>query len=297
MIRTIIMWVWQRLFPIPCKRDYGINVHLLQDEQLKKLEKLNPPLVRCDFNWFLIEPIEGGYDWAMTDKIVSFCTIRHIKILAIIGYAPAWVDNDLDVFAIKWCNFVKAVTERYGDMIDYYEIWNEPNLPRFYQKSMPFYFYAILQPAYEIIKKTNSLVVAPCVAVMNHNDWHIWIKFAESYSEFFDIISFHVYRDTALSTIARIIFGVPFRGGSYSPILKTLRKFNKPIWLSETGWKTDHVTYRQQKQYIELLLHYVQHSAIEKVVFYDIMDAGNSFYGIMENDLTEKPAFKFLEEL
>ncbi|MCP4648739.1 MAG: hypothetical protein GY853_01485 [PVC group bacterium] len=302
MIRSLIMWLLQRFRSIPCKKDYGLNVHLLYDlQQFEKLGELNPPLVRCDFNWFLIEPDEGKFDWEATDNIVSFCEGRGIKILAILGYNPEWADkgfNDPEFFIEKWVNFVETVVERYKGMINFYEIWNEPNLPRFYQGSRFFYFENILKPASEVIsRKSDARIVAPCVSVMDNNDWYAWIKAAERYKKYFDIVSFHVYRDSALSVIRRIVFGIPFRGGSYKSILGTLQKLHKPIWLTETGWKTSNCFYEEQKEYIELLLNYIQHSPIEEVILYDIADSVDSSYGILEYDLKEKPAFKFLEEL
>jgi len=79
----------------------------------------------------------AAYDWSRYDPIVAEAKQRGWSVLVTIsGPAPRWAtaakrDNltrpDADAFG----DFVTAVGRRYGDQIDTWSIWNEPNQPQF----------------------------------------------------------------------------------------------------------------------------------------------------------------------
>jgi hypothetical protein len=50
---------------------YGINAHLASGVLLDRVAAAGIAWVRVDFNWFMMEPARGVYDWATTDAVVA----------------------------------------------------------------------------------------------------------------------------------------------------------------------------------------------------------------------------------
>ncbi len=115
----------------------GVNADLAQydtaalSENLDQIAAQGFRWVRQPFRWSAIEPQAGQYDWSATDAIVEAASTRGLKLVAVLIDAPAWAapqpsapPDDPDVFG----TFAGALAARYGDRIDVYQIWDEPNL-------------------------------------------------------------------------------------------------------------------------------------------------------------------------
>ncbi len=98
--------------------------------------------IRLDLAWPDIQPNSAGeFDWSAFDKTVAEARSRDLQLLAILAYTPAWarpadcttekcVPADPHAFA----SFAAAAARRYaGKGVHTWEIWNEPNISRFWQ--------------------------------------------------------------------------------------------------------------------------------------------------------------------
>ena len=96
--------------------------------------------VRLDVDWSHVESTRGDYDWSRVDRVVDAAHHRDIEVLALLAYTPTWArpagttshapPDDASWFAA----FAEAAAERYRPRgVRTYEIWNEPNLPRFWE--------------------------------------------------------------------------------------------------------------------------------------------------------------------
>lgn len=80
----------------------------------------------------------GQPDWAATDRVVAAARAHGLRVLANISYAPAWARGRFSRASAPprslpaWSAFVAAATTRYRGQVAAYEIWNEPNLAKFY---------------------------------------------------------------------------------------------------------------------------------------------------------------------
>ena len=93
--------------------------------------------------WSRIAPSSptGTYDWGQLDAAVARVDAAGLKpMLTITGPGPLWVsrrsergepryDPDPKLFG----KFAELVAARYGDKVDRYILWNEPNLPSWLQ--------------------------------------------------------------------------------------------------------------------------------------------------------------------
>ena len=54
---------------------YGINAHLPSGALLDRVAAAGIAWVRVDFNWWMMAPARGVYDWALTDAVVEGLTL------------------------------------------------------------------------------------------------------------------------------------------------------------------------------------------------------------------------------
>src|SRR4051812_17544448 len=108
------------------------------DAAVKEWSDLGIQTVRIYALWSRIAPNSptGENDWAQLDHAVDRVTAAGMKpILTVTGPGPLWVsrrsergepryDPDPRLFGA----FAGAVAARYGDRVDRYIVWNEPNL-------------------------------------------------------------------------------------------------------------------------------------------------------------------------
>ncbi|MCB9437184.1 MAG: O-antigen ligase family protein [Anaerolineales bacterium] len=121
----------------------GINADLTlypADEigpQLDKMSALGFVWVRQTLSWADVEPSAGMYDWSIYDPIVEVVSAySQLQLIIVLDGTPTWARDPQALehpFAPPanpddFVAFAAAVAERYGSTIDYYQIWDEPNL-------------------------------------------------------------------------------------------------------------------------------------------------------------------------
>ena len=83
--------------------------------------------VRQTFRWSEIRAkgASGTYDWSDADRVVHAVSQHpRLRLVAVLDDEPAMPPEDTAAFAV----FARAFAERYGDWVDHYQIWDEPNL-------------------------------------------------------------------------------------------------------------------------------------------------------------------------
>jgi hypothetical protein len=59
---------------------YGINTHLPSSGLLDRVAEAGIASIRVDFNWYMMEPERGIYDWTTTDAVVGEARARGLNI-------------------------------------------------------------------------------------------------------------------------------------------------------------------------------------------------------------------------
>ncbi len=103
------------------------------------MQELGITQLRLDFDWSVIEPVEGTFDWIATDRIVNAARSRGIVVHGLITYTPAWArpaatdGKHPPTEPADMAAFSRSVVRRYRPSgIRSWEIWNEPNIPNFW---------------------------------------------------------------------------------------------------------------------------------------------------------------------
>ncbi len=143
---------------------------------------------RVEVGWGDIEKSQGVYSWSRLDALVNLVLSTGSETIMFLvgGPTPTWAqDPSYGEFARsapprnlnEWYLFCSAVAERYGSLVDFYEIWNEPGWDRdgqAYDYFKVFHFggqvetdyLPLLQLAYAGIKEKDPSGLVMCGALM-----------------------------------------------------------------------------------------------------------------------------------
>jgi hypothetical protein len=88
--------------------------------------------IRRDFTWSQIEPMEGTFEFAPFDALVSQASAAGVKLLATPYGTPKWAASDPDSSAnsgprntTDYASFAGALATHFAGKLSGYEIWNE----------------------------------------------------------------------------------------------------------------------------------------------------------------------------
>lgn len=193
--------------------------------------------------WADLEPMQGKWAFARLDYLVNESAKRNIEFLLPLGMPPSWASsepaqpsaygpgeaappkNDND-----WSNYVRTVATRYRGKVKYYEIWNEPNLPKFYSGSPKrmVELTCLAKTQIALIDK-NARLVSPAPL----GDYGVkWLSdfLREGGGGCIDIVGYHFYnKHRPPETHIDIARSVRLEMAKYG-----VSKL--PIWNTESGW-------------------------------------------------------------
>ena len=117
----------------------GVNVALEQygDEELEaalaRIAAGGFVWVRQSFYWSQIEPEPGRFDWAVPDRILAaLARYPQLRLVAVLDDDPPIPPADRytapTAGSDRFAGFARAFAARYGAQVDYYQVWDEPNL-------------------------------------------------------------------------------------------------------------------------------------------------------------------------
>ncbi|MHB0877831.1 MAG: O-antigen ligase family protein [Anaerolineae bacterium] len=123
-------------------QQFGVNVDLLamapegRDAALDAAVGAGITWVRQHVLWSDVEPAKGAYVWEASDALVAAAAERGLNVIVVLGGTPPWArpagqEQQLWTPPATYADFgdfCAAFAARYGDRIDYYEIWDEPNI-------------------------------------------------------------------------------------------------------------------------------------------------------------------------
>lgn len=282
---------------------YGINVHLASGAVLDRVTEAGIAWIRVDFNWFLMEPRRDVYDWSVTDAVVDAARARGLNVFATLAYTPGWANggqgtNVPPADPADWYQFVFDTVSRYKGAVKHWGMWNEPNHPQFYSGSREQYIQDVLRLGAQAARDADptSFVLGPELAHLESADWKMWLyTVLTEAGDVIDIVTHHAYDDTGWRVLHDMGAGVALRKSSTPRgIMELTGTADKPLWLTETGWRTDEVSEAQQAEYYVQVLKGVDALGwLDKIFFYEIIDDARfpAQWGILRSDLSPKEAF------
>jgi hypothetical protein len=153
-------------------RELATNVDLTRFDQsqidpiLTSLQTNGFAYLRQPISWSMVEPVEGQFVWTQLDAVINGATARGMRVIALINDTPDWArraselnypdapPSDLEALSV----FLRAVATRYGESLDFYQLYDRPNLPVNWGGSAPSpsEYTELLATAYGALRETNS---------------------------------------------------------------------------------------------------------------------------------------------
>ncbi len=258
---------WSTLEPQgePIRRILGVSSHMKQsageswtrDLEFEKYDELGGAWIREDYRWHQFEPSDDEWHFEVVTGQVEMAQEIGSNILAMLGYSVDWAIENEETSTIdpeEYGEFAGAVAGEYCNEIKHYEVWNEPNLSRFWNPEQdPDHYGKILKAAYSAIKAAcpDAQVVFGGLSALDDTDPVNWWAFVDRIYEAhpdicqaFDIMAIHPYTFNQQFSPERDywindeIF-LPGQTWMTDIVRDKLLKMgcgDAPVWYTEAGW-------------------------------------------------------------
>jgi hypothetical protein len=153
----------------------GINLdlttlsHTDPNAALKELVAVGFGWVRIRLAWDQIEPSSGGYQWQEVDRALAALNEAKLVPILLLDGSPSWARAPNDHNSIDsplapptdptaFARFAQAVALRYGDQVQTYQIWDEPNIAPHWGESHiePVHYVRLLKAAALAIRAADA---------------------------------------------------------------------------------------------------------------------------------------------
>ncbi|MAS36679.1 MAG: hypothetical protein CL610_21930 [Anaerolineaceae bacterium] len=256
---------------------YGVNVFLQEEVEPQKREQIVQMVSEAGFTWlrqqFPWEDIEihgrGDFEdrrnveavgvisaWDKYDQIVDLAEQYDLQIFARLDNPPAWSRSNPDAgdFAPPddlqdFVNYATAVAERYQGRVQYYQVWNEPNIyPEWGNQDVsPEGYTDLLCRTYDALKAVDpdNVVISGALAStvsLTGRDLNDYIFLQRMYdagaADCFDILAVQGYGFNSGPTDRRMRpTTINFSHNLYiRDIMVANGDESTPIWITEAAW-------------------------------------------------------------
>lgn len=178
----------------------GVNIHFTgkREEDVRKIAEVGFKFIRMDFHWQQTETARGQYDFKPYDELFSSLAKHGIRPLMILDYGNPLYDDGLaphtDEGRVAFAGFAEAAAFRYRNKGIIWEIWNEPNHPRFWK---PFPnaadYVKLAEVASKAIRKSDPKAVVVGPALSSWDFSYLESVFKLGLLNYLDAVSVHPY--------------------------------------------------------------------------------------------------------
>ena len=300
-------------------------------EVLDKLAEAGVEWVRIDIGWSSLQEVgPNSYsDWYvdLADFVIDAANERGIKVLGMLWRTPSWANGGRNVNVPPrdfddYGEIARWAAEHFRGRVAAWEVWNEPNLNGFWDAS-PAAIAKMLRASYDDFKAGDpDAEVVMGAPAYNDVDW-LRKVYAAGAQGFFDVMATHPYPSPSnlppeyddgsiwnISAVERVHALMEENGDG-----------DKPIWFTELGWSSHPntggeapwelgVTKQQQADYLVRAAEMIacRFPYVEQIFWYAERNLGAppgastseiqlGNFGLMENDLTPKPAYDAMSEM
>lgn len=284
----------------------GVNIHFTgsQQEHVEQIAQAGFKWIRMDVIWQNVEKEKGKYDFKAYDELLDSLDKHDIRALFILCYGnPNYNDNlapSTDESRKAFAAFAKAAAARYKGRGVVWEIWNEPNISRFWKPDANVDDYVKLVKATSAVVRQadpGSMIIGPATS-----SWDLDFlekSFKLGLLDHIDAVSLHPYGAP-----------VPESATEYYNDVKKLVKQHAPqgrdIQLMSGEWGYPSVaptSVEMQGTYLPRMFLNNLMNGIRLSIWYDWINDGldpkepEHNFGTRYNDFTPKPAYHAAQTL
>lgn len=302
-----------------------------REEVLDRIEASGATWVRVDIGWASLQPRPGAFDrtWALprVDAVMEELRERDLKVLGMFWTTPAWAsdarDPDVARFSAPrdpqdYADALGVAAQRWGDVVDAWEVWNEPNLGEFFRGADPATYTELLCAAHDELGRTDPRAPVVFGGLMYNDDGWLEQAYLAGAQGCFDVLSVHSYQAPADAPPATTDPGEVWNLTSLDAVHETMLENGDdlPVWVTEFGWSVHEnapgvenwrrgVTEEQQARYAAEAVQLVG----ERFPFVDVAfwykdaadptssDEHQQGYALLDEDLVPRPVYDTLRDL
>jgi polysaccharide biosynthesis protein PslG len=312
----------------------GVEYHALwgdrtdadRRDMFDRLARMGVGWVRISFPWGLAqnERPKGGNpgwnEWGLerVDRVVRMARRRGLEISFTLWGTPSWANGGLGTSYLptdpdSYARVLRFLAKRYRGQVGSWEIWNEPDHPKFLKGATAADYTRLLCRAYPAVHQGDpgALVVT---GGTGGNDWpYLRRMYRAGAKGCFDVVGTHPYAgDHSPYRMPTVRPWWPRSVFMVHRLMKRRGDGGKPIWFTESGWSThpdppvfsgseDGVTLAQQARFLVQLLTLTdaRYPYVERVSWYmakaeAIGDVHDNQFGLYTYDMRPKPAVRAL---
>lgn len=315
--------------PLTAKTDLsgaGIAAHMREftatTAEVKQLADAGVRILRTDLFWDATETSRGKYDWSTYDYKLRHLAEQGIRPLLILDYSNPLYTGDANTHVpprsaaeieafVTWAT---AAVEHFAPLDPIWEIWNEPDIPQFWQPGPAVEEYvALALPVCQAMRAVarDATIIGPALAIApveSNIDSQVFAKLVlrnGPLMQCLDAFSFHPYRSTGPETFLKDM-------AFYKRLAADGKSFagvEKPFVVTEWGYSTYRegdgskideeikAAYLVRQQLVAIL------AGVPLMISYNWRDRGDDptnrefNYGIIKENGAPKPSWMALAEL
>lgn len=285
----------------------GVQIHFTtgHTQELDMIQKAGFKRIRMDFFWNKCETKKGIYDFSEYDKLYANLKSRGLKPIFELDfgnslYGEPWSvkkPNTRKAFA----NFAANAVEHFKNEDIIWEIWNEPNISKFWYPTPNATEYTLLvkETSTAIRKKNpNAVIVGPALSEIKYNYLEDCMK--NGLLNYIDAITVHPYRPTSPETLEQDIIRL-------KALIEKYNKEKKNIQILSGEWgypsKTFGLNESIQSKYLTRMFLYNAYLGIPVSIWYDWQDDGvnpddpEHNFGLTYFNGSPKPAYNSMTRI
>jgi len=304
--------------------DHAWNAHHFGEADVAKaaglMKEAGIGFVRMDFLWSDLEPQESQWRFDRYDRIVDIITAQGIKLLAVLNYNSSWSGKPWNTppDPRAFGRYAQTVVRRYKDRIRYWEIWNEPDHPNYWQPQDDLRVYSqLLRQTYDVIKTEDASAEVLHGGLSAALPKYLRYLYEKAGGAAFDIVNVHPFV-TPLSADPMGTLRTHYTG--IREIMSAFGDTRKPVWFTEIGcpgvpwvkrspqaahwWLGESPGEEQQARWLKQIYEEaLRWPGLEKIFWAFFRDTPNhfgdgvDFFGLVREDFSKKPAFEAYQRL
>lgn len=296
------------------------------------LEEMGSEWVRLHVQWREAEPQRGSLnEWWMNEygKAIDVARDAGQKVVVMVSDAPAWASgsaaHNVPQQPADYASFMRRFAERFAGRVDAYEIWNEPNIRRFWSTGPNAAEYTrLLQAAFTAVRAADPKARVVFGGLSTNDYGFLNRAYQAGAKGYFDALATHPYPycgSTGPDEVRRSggrITADSFLGYRELRALMAEHGDAKPIWFTEFGWNTSTVkcdpgsgqwqggvSEAKQAEYLTRAYELIEQDPyVEVAIWYALRnnywanDANEpeARFGLLRVDYSRKPAFHAFAE-
>lgn len=293
------------------KQTIGLNVHWTMGSDTttdvlynQSLQDSKTSWAREQFSYKLLTGA-GSAAWLKRyDQMMLNYQAQGIHVVGMLAYG----DDSSEFTApdkAQWEEFVSTVVQRYGNYVDAWEIWNEPDSNTYLQPRANWKTYKpLLKNGSAMIRQYDPSAIVLNGAISDITNKR-YIKQLYTYGKkYFDELNVHLYYCDEYRDTNQELVSLQTDWDNLEKLVKHYRQ-NEKIWVTELGCSTglagvnNKFVKKYDKQATKLLLSY---DNLRPILLYtirdrDLADAYEAKFGLLHLDGSTKPAWRWYKKL